>query len=281
MASTSATRPSSTAPIRWARVADKAISWGPVLGLLVVFLLVWQAAVRILHVSEFLVPAPTGVAQSLWTEITVRPFQTGGLGSATIDTFSAALIAFGIASALGILMGIVMIWIPILQRWLLPYVVAFQTLPRLAIAPLFIIWFGHGRMSKVVLASLLAFFPVLVNTLAGLKSVDPVGIELLRSLRANRLQIFRYFQLPNALPYIFAGLEVALVFSVLGVIVAEFVGGTGGLGVLILQLHYNVDIAGVFSVLVVLVILGLSLRAILLLARRRALFWMADPGENA
>lgn len=260
-------------------VLEHAQRWRPIVAVFVAFVLIWQGAVDILHVSPFLLPAPTAVATSLWTAWTHDPFMQGHIGAATVSTFTPALIGFGLAGSLGVLMATVMIWVNALQRWLLPYVIAFQTLPRLAIAPLFIIWFGHGMTSKLILATLLAFFPVLVNTLAGLKSVDPLGVELLKSLRANRFQIFRYYQLPNSLPYIFAGLELSLVFSILGVIVAEFVGGTDGVGVLILQYNYSVDVAGVFSVLAGLAVLSLTLRAILLTARKRMLFWTADAAS--
>ena len=163
----------------------------------------------------------------------------------------------------------------------MPYIVAFQTLPRIAIAPLFIIWFGHGALSKVTLATLVAFFPVLVNALVGFKSTGRGRLELMRSLKASWAQTFWLVQLPGATPYIFAGLDIALVFSILGVIVAEFVGGQEGLGVLILQSHFAIDVAGVFSVFVVLVIVGLALRGLLQLVGRHFLFWAEAQSGRA
>lgn len=251
--------------------------WLPVAVIFVVFVAVWQAVVSAFHISRFLIAAPSDVAISLWQSLHVRPFIPGSLIAATINTYSAALLAFFLAAALGLLLAAGMNWVPVLQAWFLPYVVAFQSLPRLAIAPLFIIWFGHGTLSKVVLSGLLALFPVLINTLAGLSATDPLSIDLLRSLGASRAQIFRHYLVHNALPYIFAGLELGLVFSVLGVLVAEFVGASGGLGEVILQREYSVDIAGVFGVLLDLVVVGLVLRAVLLLIRRRLLFWMDEP----
>jgi NitT/TauT family transport system permease protein len=166
-----------------------------------------------------------------------------------------------------------------LERTVKPYIVAFQTLPRIAIAPLFLIWFGQGRLPKVLLATLVAFFPVMVNTLAGLKSSPPEWLEWMHAHGASSWQTFRHVKVWSALPFIFAGLEVALVFSILGVVVTEFVGASEGLGVLILQSHYAVDVAGVFSVFVILVTFGLLLRFMLMSVRSRLLFW-AELGEN-
>jgi NitT/TauT family transport system permease protein len=247
----------------------------------VLFLIVWQATVTLLKVSPFLLPPPTDIAKSLWDVFTKAPFMPGGYAEAAQETFSATILSFLISSAVGILVAVILAWIPALERLVLPYVVGFQTVPRLAIAPLFIIWFGHGMLSKIVLATVVAFFPVLINTLAGLKAADPAGVELMASIRASRLQVFRYYALPNALPYIFAGLELALVFSLLGVIVAEFVGGTVGLGVKILQAQYYLSIGEVFANLVILTAAGMLLRWLLLTVRKRLLSWMPQDESPA
>lgn len=254
--------------------------WLPVVVIFVAFLLVWQGVVSILQVSPFLLPPPTDVGRSLM-EVANNPFQSNGYALQTWSTFSAALLGFGIASCLGVGLAVVLSWVPILQRLVMPYIVGFQVLPRLAIAPLFIIWFGHGIPSKVLLATMAALFPILINTLAGLKAADSSGVELMQSLRASRLQTFRYFLFPSSLPYVFAGLEVGLVFALLGVIVAEFVGGNTGLGVMILQFHYDVDISGVFSVLVVLAAIGLLMRWAILRVRARVLFWLPGTDDEA
>lgn len=240
----------------------------PIVIVFVLFVLAWEAAVKVFNVSSFLVPTPTSVAHALWLELTVRPFQAGGIGNAIGQTFSAALIGFGIASVVGIAVAVVFAWVPRLQRWFMPYVVAFQTVPRLAIAPLFIIWFGHGIEPKIAIVALLDFFPVLVNALAGFQSIPDLQYDLMRTLRASRVQIFLKLQLPAALPMIFAGLEIALIFSVLGVLVIEFVGATGGVGVLIITLQQSLDIAGVFAAIIVVMVCTVALRGALLLTRR-------------
>ena len=141
-----------------------------------------------------------------------------------------------------------------------------------------IIWFGLGLTSKVVSAALVAFFPLMVNTIVGLRSAEEDRINLMRSLAATRLQIFWMLQLPNAMPYIFAGLEIAMIFALIGAIVAEFVGAQAGLGMLIQSMNFTMDVAGQFSVLLILSMLGLILNSIVSEVRRRVLFW--DPSQK-
>jgi NitT/TauT family transport system permease protein len=173
-------------------------------------------------------------------------------------------------------LGTLISQIRLVEVTLFPYVVAIQTLPKIAIAPLILIWFGVGLESKVVIAATVSFFPMLVNTIVGLKSTPQDKIDLMRSLSASRWKIFWYVQLPEALPFIFAGLNIGIVLSVLGAIVAEFVGAKAGLGYLILQMNYNMDIAGMFAALVVLGIMGIVLNSAMTFARRRIVFWQSD-----
>ena len=140
------------------------------------------------------------------------------------------------------------------------------------------VWFGFDTSSKVVIAATVAFFPVLVNVVVGLKTIDAGKLELMRSLRATRWQTFRLVQFPNALPFVFAGLDVAIVFSVLGAIVGEFVGAQRGLGNLILQFNMTLDIAGVFAVLIMLSLMGVTLHLIMQAIQRRIIFW-AEPDD--
>jgi len=241
--------------------------WPPLATLLVgvfsfiFFLAAWEGTVRVLNIAPFLIPTPSAVARALYVGFTTNPTGSGSYLFAAVSTYAAALAAFALSGVLGVLCAILLAHSALGERIVMPYIVAFQTLPRIAIAPLFIIWFGHGALSKVTLATLVAFFPVLVNALVGFKSTGRGRLELMRSLKASWAQTFWLVQLPGATPYIFAGLDIALVFSILGVIVAEFVGGQEGLGVLILQSHFAIDVAGVFSVFVVLVIVGLAPRS--------------------
>jgi NitT/TauT family transport system permease protein len=160
-----------------------------------------------------------------------------------------------------------------IEYYIYPLIVMFQAMPKVALIPLILVWFGLGLTSKVISAALVAFFPLMVNTIAGLRSADEDRINLMRSLSASRWQIFRMLQLPNALPYIFAGLEVAMIFALIGAIVAELISAEKGLGMLMQSMSFSMDVAGQFSILFVLAILGLVLNGLVTFARRRILFW--------
>jgi NitT/TauT family transport system permease protein len=235
---------------------------------LVVFVLGWEGTVRAWHVPEFLVPAPSAIGRALVAGLTSRLY---------LDHFGVtlyeSLLGFLIAAAAGIACGTVIAQFRVVEQTLYPYLVALQTLPKIAIAPLLIVWLGFGLTSKVVIAALVAFFPVLVNVIVGLKTVDASKLDLMRSLDANRWQTFRYVTFPNALPFVFAGLDIAIVFSVLGAIVGEFVGSQRGLGNLILQFHTSLDMAGMFAVLLLLAALGVGLHLAIQSIQRRVIFW--------
>ena len=176
---------------------------------LVVFVLVWEGIVQAWRIPEFLVPAPSAIGRALAAGL------TSGL---YLDHFGVtlyeSLLGFLIAAAAGIACGTVIAQFRVVEQTLYPYLVALQTLPKIAIAPLLIVWLGFGITSKVVIAALVAFFPILVNVIVGLKTVDASKLDLMRSLDASRWQTFRYVTFPNALPFVFAGLDIAIVFSV-------------------------------------------------------------------
>ena len=182
---------------------------------------------------------------------------------------------FLLGSALGLLLGTVVALNRYVEYFFYPYIVMFQSVPKVALAPLIVVWFGLGMKSQVLNAALVACFPLIVNTIAGLKSADEDRVNLMRSLTASKSQVFWMLRLPSALPFIMAGLEVAMIFALIGAIVAEFVGSQAGLGMLIQSMNFNMDVAGQFSVLLMLSILGLLLNRCILLIRRRVLFW--DP----
>ena len=235
---------------------------------LVVFVLAWEGVVWAWRIPEFLVPAPSAIGRALVAGLTSRLY---------LDHFGVtlyeSLLGFLIAAAAGIACGTLIAQFRVVEQTLYPYLVALQTLPKIAIAPLLIVWLGFGITSKVVIAALVAFFPILVNVIVGLKTVDASKLDLMRSLDASRWQTFRYVTFPNALPFVFAGLDIANVFSVLGAIVGEFVGSQRGLGNLILQFHTSLDIAGMFAVLLLLAALGVGLHLAIQAIQRRVIFW--------
>lgn len=243
-------------------------------GVAVGFLLLWELIVRILQVPKFIVPSPYDVLLSIWLGFKSGVFLVNGW-----YTLSATLIGFAIGSLIGFVLGVLVSQVDVLYRLLYPYVVAFQTVPKVAIAPLVVIWFGFGIGSKIAMALMICFFPVVVNTIEGLRSVNPERIMLLRSYSASRFDIFRFVELPAALPFIFAGLDIGIVLAVIGTVVGEFVGSTAGLGYVLMKFNHEIDIAGVFASIVVLSVLGVLLHLILRVVQERVVFW-AKPGTT-
>ena len=237
--------------------------------------LLGELIVRALEVPTYILPAPSKVAIALW-----RGFASGIYQKHLIHTLTETLLGFLLGSALGLLLGAAVALNRYVEYFFYPYIVMFQSVPKVALAPLIVVWFGLGLKSQVVNVALVACFPLIVNTIAGLKSADEDRINLMRSLAASRSQVFWMLKLPIALPFVMAGLEVSMIFALIGAIVAEFVGSTEGLGMLIQSMNFNMDVAGQFSVLLVLSILGLLLNRCILLARRRILFWdMSEKQE--
>ena len=234
---------------------------------------VWEATVRVLEVPAFIVPPPSKVVVALW-----RGFASGLYLKHLYYTVLETILGFLLGSALGFFLGTAVATNRYVEYFLYPYVVMFQSLPKIALAPLIVIWFGIGLTSKVVNAALVAFFPLLVNTMVGLRSVDEDRVSLMRSLAATDRQVFWMLRLPNALPFVMAGLDVAMIFALIGAIVAEFVGAQSGLGMLIQSMNFTMDVSGQFSILIILSVIGLILNRCILLIRRRVLFW--DPSEK-
>jgi len=241
--------------------------------LLVGSIALWEALVRLLGIPGFILPAPSQVAVALW-----RGFASGLYVQHLAHTLLETVLGFVAGSALGLVLGTAVAMSRPVEFFFYPYIVMFQSLPKVALAPLIVVWFGLGLTSKVINAALVAFFPLLVNTMVGLRSADEERVNLMRSLAATERQIFWMLRLPTALPFVMAGLDVAMIFALIGAIVAEFVGAQAGLGMLIQSMNFNMDVSGQFSVLLILSVLGLVLNRTILLVRRRVLFW--DPSEK-
>jgi NitT/TauT family transport system permease protein len=244
--------------------------------LIAAFLVVWEAVVRVFEIPMFVLPTPSNVFMALWRGIT---------SSLYVDhiwiTLTETLMGFVVGTSLAFLFGTLIALSRPVEYFLYPFIVMFQSMPKVALAPLIIVWFGLGLASKVVNAALVAFFPLMVNTIVGLRSAEEDKVNLMKSLAATRTQIFWMLQLPNAMPYIFAGLEMAMIFALIGAIVAEFVGAQSGLGMLIQSMNFTMDVAGQFSVLLLLSMLGLLLNGIVMGVRRRVLFWDASQKFDA
>lgn len=228
----------------------------------------WELLVAAFEVPAYVLPPPSRIFLVL-----VQGLRDGIYFENALYTLGEALSGFLLAAVAGLVLGSLVAQFALVEKTLYPYLVAIQTTPKIAIAPLFIMWFGFGVTSKITIAATVAFFPILVNVIYGLKSTDGARIELMRSLRASPMKVFLMVRLPSALPMIFAGLNVGIVFSLLGAIVGEFVGSRNGLGNLVMQMNANLDAAGVFAVLVVLSAIGVSLHLIMQAVQKRLLFW--------
>ena len=236
--------------------------------LVVAILATWEIAVRLFGIPAFILPTPSSVAVALWRGTTSMLYVEH-----LYITVAETLLGFVVGSILALALGTVIALSRRVEYYLYPFVVMFQAMPKVALAPLIIVWFGLGLTSKVAQAAFTAFFPLMVNTIAGLRSADEDRVALMRSLDASEMQIFTMLRVPSAMPFIMAGFEIAMVLSLIGAIVAEFVGAQRGLGMLIMSMTFNMDVAGQFSVLLLLSVLGLILNAIIVAIRRRVLFW--------
>ena len=222
---------------------------------------------------NLIIPAPSQILIAL-----IEGLRSGQLVDGLLTTLQEVVLGFALAAFLAFVIGTLISQIRLLELVIYPYIVAIQTLPKVAVAPLILIWVGLGIEGKVLIAATVSFFPMLVNTIAGLRSAPQNEIDLLRSLSASRWKIFRYVQLPEAMPFIFAGLNIGLVLSVLGAIVGEFVGAKAGLGYLILQMNFNMDVAGIFAALFLLGLMGVALNALAQYLRRKVVFWKVETG---
>ncbi|WP_051821463.1 ABC transporter permease [Streptomyces sp. SCSIO 75703] len=245
--------------------------WVLVPGVFVVVLLLWQYLVPVLGVDEYVLPRPSRIAEALMTQLSDALFWTH-----MKVTLLESLYGFVLGVGAALLLGTLISQIRLVEKTLMPYIVAFQTVPKVALAPLFVVWFGFGMTSKVVMAAVISFFPMLVNVIEGLRSADADRVQMLTVFGAGKFDVFRRVRLPSALPFVFAGLDIGIVFAILGAVVGEFIGAKEGLGYLLLQTNYNFDIAGMFAVLVVLSVLGLIAHFIIRAAQKRFAFWAED-----
>jgi NitT/TauT family transport system permease protein len=203
-------------------------------------LAVWQIAVAVMDVPTYIVPSPTQIGSELIAE---GPSLTVDLGWTMLE----AVLGFALGSLAAFLAAIVFVHIPMVERAAFPWAIVLQTVPIVAIAPLLTIWFGFTLVPKVIIAAIICFFPVLVNTTRGLRSVSGQALELMSVLSARKSAIFWRLRVPTSLPYVFAGLRVAATLSVIGAIVAEFTGSDRGIGYVIVQASYRIDTKLMFA----------------------------------
>jgi NitT/TauT family transport system permease protein len=255
----------------WLRLRAWLIPLSFILGILIWWLIVRLAGERL---PAFILPSPGLVLERFW-----QVFVDGSLARNTWVTLYEVLIGMSAGVIAATTLGYLLAKSPLFERLLSPYVVASQAVPIVAIAPLMIIWFGPGLLSKVLITALIVFFPVLVNTVVGLRSVPDELRDLMRSLLASPWQTFTKLEAPAALPIFLGGLRIGVTLSVIGAIVGEFVGADRGLGFMINRARGQYDTALVFVAVLTLVALALILYSLVVLAERRLLAWQQRPEQ--
>jgi len=243
-------------------------AWVGSLLLLILFLGGWEAYVRLFNVSRLVLPPPSDVMMK-WMEF----LGTASVWYHTGVTAWETLLGFILASLLGVGLGILLGKMPRLERMLNPFVIATQVVPKVALVPLFVVWFGFGMTSKVVIATILAFFPILLNTVLGIKSVDRGHVEVMESINATRLQRLTQLDLPSSLPYILTGMEVGVVLSIIGAVVGEYLGGSVGLGNIAVKEMNSYNTTALFAVIIHLSVLGFAFYAAVVGVRKYLIPW--------
>jgi NitT/TauT family transport system permease protein len=233
-----------------------------------VFFVAWELSVDLLHVRPVILPAPSDIFVSIWQH---RAY----LMEQTWPTFFAVGAGFLFAAVFGVLIAVGIAYSKWVSEMIYPFLVAAQVLPKIALAPLFLIWFGFGVTPKVVIAALIAFFPIVVNTARGLASVDVELTQYMKSLGASRSEVFIKISLPWALPYIFASFKIAMTLAVVGAVVGEFVASDRGLGYVISYANISLDTELMFAGIFVLSALGLLFFLAVVIAERALAPWQA------
>jgi len=234
-------------------------------------LVIWQVIVVAFGVKEAILPTPWKIIQTTfihWELLLIH----------TWPTTSECLLGFSLAVIIGMGLGILLAIFPMFHSTVYPLIIGFQVVPKVALAPLFIVWFGLGTLSRVLMAFVIAFFPMVVNTYAGILSTDPLMVRMAHSFSASRWTVFCKIEFPNALPYICSGLKIGITFAVIGIIVAEFVTAQRGLGYLIVFAEGNIDTPLMMAAITVLSIVGMILYAAVVALEKLIITW--DHGQK-
>lgn len=233
---------------------------------LVAVALLWQATVMIFPIKSYLLPSPVDIGATIIG-------QFGFQAKHALVTLREVLAGFGVAVLIGVPIAVAITFVPIVEKLFYPILVATQAVPKVAVAPLFLVWFGFGEAPKVAMATVIAVFPIIIDTAVGLRAIDPDMVRLAKSMRAGPLRTFWKVRLPIALPNIFAGLKMAMTFSVIGAVVGEFVAGTSGLGYLIQAATGSMQTTVAFASIVLLSLMGIVLFVIVEAFERVFVSW--------
>jgi NitT/TauT family transport system permease protein len=247
--------PPADAPVARKRpLRETLLPWITTPLLLAVLIAIWHVYVTTTNLSAFILPAPAKVWEA-WMDMLRSPRAWGH----TWLTVYVTLVGFASALVIGVGLGVALGRVRWLELTLNPFIVATQVIPKVALLPLFIVWFGFGSTSKVIVAAVLAFFPILTNTVLGVKSVDAGHRDVMTSLNATHWQIFRRLELPSSLPYILTGMEVGIVLAIIGAIVGEYLGGNAGLGFMLVSKMNGYETDGLFAVIIQMTLIGFAL----------------------
>ncbi|HEX5612595.1 MAG TPA: ABC transporter permease [Burkholderiales bacterium] len=249
-----------------ARAAQAIAYYVPSVLVMLGLLALWQLAVDLGGVKEYILPSPSAAVKAYF-----RPNYQWTANF--LATLYAVLGAFVLSAVLGIALAVVIVWNDMLMRSIMPVLVLFNTLPKIALAPLFVIWLGYGVWPNIVIGTTIAFFPMVVNTAVGLATAEPEMLDLVRTLRASRWQVFQKIRFPNAVPYIFTGLKLNATMSVIGAIVGEFVASERGLGALIIAGGVTLETPSIFASLILISVLGLVLYGIVVAVEQLVAPW--------
>jgi NitT/TauT family transport system permease protein len=235
--------------------------WWPAIVAHVALLALWQVAVVWGEVPAFVMPTPLATLEALF-----EPHYHWA--KHTLTTAAEVFGGYALAVVVGVGLAILFSWFAVVDRFLMPLIVTLNMVPKIAMAPLFIVWLSFGIVPNMVIAFTICFFPILLTTARGLAEVEPELLDLVKALRATRFQIFRKIQLPNALPYVFSGMKIAVVLAVAGAIVGEFIGSAQGLGYLMLSVQGVLDTAGMFMAVILVSLIGIALYGLVILLER-------------
>lgn len=245
----------------------------PIVSLLA-FIIFWIASISLFAIPNYILPTPLAVVHAL------RIGYVDGLyWPHLLATLHATVLGYLIGCSLAFLCGALVADSETFERFVYPYVVGLQSMPKVALAPLIIVWFGFGITSKIVMVALICFFPVFINTIVGLRHTDPHLIDLMRVFSASRADVFLQVKLPSAASHIFAGLQISVVLALIGAVVSEFVASQRGLGNLVQASSQSLDVAAMFAVLFTLALIGVLGSQLVRSLHRRIVFWEARADE--
>lgn len=258
--------PAGRPPTRLRYLGRRAVRWLPALAIIAALVGIWEVCAVIFDVPRWLLPRPSVIAQEL---VARRAMLLGH----TWVTLEEVLLGFGISLVSGVVLATMIAYSRTLERSIYPLVIASQTIPIIAIAPLLLIWIGYGIGPKVIVVALIAFFPIVVNTVDGLKAADADMVNMMRTLGASRWQIYTKVRVPNSLPFFFSGVRVAMAVSVIGAVIGEWVGSSQGLGYLMIRSKPQFLTERVFAAIFILAIMGVGLFITVGIVERYLLPW--------